>query len=698
MTQSKMLKDDILKILAKELSGGSNTRPAFESSKTPNTFFGGKDAGMQPYYPSAQEPNPAANPAAPIVPGIVVLEPGQKSGKRPTYKSAKTPQTFFGGTKKCKKAKSEAKAVCAEEKKIKKKRAPSPYNIFVKDYFSKNKNLGKDRMKMVAAAWKASKSGAAPTPKAAKPEIKLTTFQPPPPPTTPPQAKKGGRVPNAGKPLPKKQLQSFAKKEPSKPRTKKNSAWMAHLAEFRKANPSIKAKDMMKAAKQTYKKGGAHCGGELVLPSGGAEIKPDIKMTEDKHMMPDGSLMSGKSHSAESMVIKDLVAAKKAGNVPEAPEKLPEKSEADQKKIMIDIMNSFDVFNKRFEQISNSNSSLAEKRSQYNNERDRLDKYKMSLASTYGDVLSDDNKQIVEKAYKYALETYKIGVESLKEGAPQNRVDFENFDDNQTITEIIDKALSVPRTALDRARSFFSVPIKDQPIQTFNPTIPALGKMASAYPYGYQLATKQIRGGKSKKTPKQMLVQLTKDLFIREMSKKYPEVPTKKIIEAYEKNKGDIRAIVTDMIIDSMEIRGGADCASDEYKSGERCFKKEARPDTFDRDKFFADQKKDAADKERRDDGFTKQNDAPELSVDVSTKLSSDDAMPLPAPKPQQKDEKGFVDKFATSITPPDSGPIFGTRGDDITSAKDWVDTLSNIFIGTASGVSTIFDALGSLF
>ena len=85
MTQSKMLKDDILKILAKELSGGSNTRPAFESAKSPNTFFGGKD--NQPYYPSAQEPAPAANPAAPIVPGIVVLEPGQKSGKRPTYKS-----------------------------------------------------------------------------------------------------------------------------------------------------------------------------------------------------------------------------------------------------------------------------------------------------------------------------------------------------------------------------------------------------------------------------------------------------------------------------------------------------------------------------------------------------------------------------------------------------------------------------------
>jgi hypothetical protein len=167
--------------------------------------------------------------------------------------------------------------------------------------------------------------------------------------------KSGGRVPNAGKPLPKRQLQSFKKKLPSKPRTKKNSAWMAHLAEFRKANPSIAAKDMMKAAKQTYKSGGAHCGGELVLQQdGGASIKPDIKMTEDTHTMPDGTIMSGKSHSSE---IKKLVAAKTAGNVPTAPEKMAEKSDQDQSKIMVDIMNSYDEFNKRFEDISNSNAT-----------------------------------------------------------------------------------------------------------------------------------------------------------------------------------------------------------------------------------------------------------------------------------------------------------------------------------------------------
>ena len=72
--------------------------------------------------------------------------------------------------------------------------------------------------------------------------------------------------------------------------------------------------------------------------------------------------------------------------------------------------------------------------------------------------------------------------------------------------------------------------------------------------------------------------------------------------------------------------------------------------------------------------------------------------MPMPTPKPQDKNEKGFVEKFSASITPPDSGPIFGTDGQNISDPRDWVDTLANIFVGTASGVSTIFDALSDLF
>jgi len=728
--QSKMLKEDILKILAKDVSGGSNTRPAYESAQAPMTFFGGAD--NQPYYPLAQEPAPGASVMSPIVPGIIS---GKDASKRPTYQSAKKPLTFFGGGKECKQAKAFSKEVCDEEKAKRKKRAPSEYNKFIKKFFAENKNLGKDRMKKAAEAWKASKSGSAPAkkPEEKKPKIKITTVQPPPPPAGPSPAKKpaittigsspvdfdkqyedylkfledekkkdskkkkGGRKPHPGKPIPKKQLQSYAKKEPSKPKTKRNSAWMAHLAEFRKANPQIKSRDMMKAAKQTYKKD--KCGGELVLPSGGAEIKPDIKMT-DTHMMPDGTIMPGKTH-ADSKKVKEIMDEKKAGNAPVAPEKLPEKSDKDQTQIMVDITNSYDNFNKRFEDISNSNASLENKRNQYNSERDKIDKFHAMTMSNYGESLSSENKKIEEETYRYALETYKIGIDSLKAGTPQQRVEFENYDESNTITDIIDEALSFPRGPMDRARSFYSVPIEDQPIQTFNPTVPALGRMASAYPYGYQMNEKAMRqdkiGGKAK-SPKQMLAKLTKDMFVRDMSRKYPKVSKEKILDAFKRYKDDINAIMADAILDTMKMRGGTMCGPDEFKSGDRCFKKQARPEKFDRDKFFAEQKRQAEDKERKDDGMVKPNEAPVVKEQMETKRTVDPAMPLPQPKPQNKDEKNFFEKFATAVTPEESGPIFGTDETNLADVRAWVDSAANIFLGTARGIATIFDALGDIF
>jgi hypothetical protein len=80
------------------------------------------------------------------------------------------------------------------------------------------------------------------------------------------------------------------------------------------------------------------------------------------------------------------------------------------------------------------------------------------------------------------------------------------------------------------------------------------------------------------------------------------------------------------------------------------------------------------------------------------TKRTADAANPLPQPKPQNKDEKNFFEKFATAVTPEESGPIFGTDESDLTDPRAWVDSAANIFLGTARGVATIFDALGDIF
>ncbi len=195
-----------------------------------------------------------------------------------------------------------------------------------------------------------------------------------------------------------------------------------------------------------------------------------------------------------------------------------------------------------------------------------------------------------------------------------------------------------------------------------------------------------------------MLKQLTRTMFIRDMSRKYPKVSKEKILDAFKRYKDDIFAVMTDAILDAMKMRGGKMCGPDEFRSGDRCYKKQSRPEKFDRDQFFAEQKRQADAKERKDDGTVKPNEAPVVMEQRETKRTADPAMPLPAPKPQDKTEKNFFEKFAIAVTPEESGPIFGTDETDLSDPRAWVDSAANIFLGTARGVGTIFSALGDIF
>ena len=447
---------------------------------------------------------------------------------------------------------------------------------------------------------------------------------------------------------------------------------------------------------KTRNLGGAHCGGVLVL-----DPVPTIEVDNNKIE----SNMNEAPKPAEKKdipIVKQIMEEKRAGVAPPAPDKKSEMSEKDQNKLSVDILSSYDEYNKRFQDISNSNMSADGKRTEYNNERTRLETYHNSVIKNYSEVLSGDKMKLIERAYNYANETYKIGLSDIKSGAPQQRVEFENFDDNDTITQIIDERLAFPRGPLDRAKSFYSVAIKDSPIQNFKPFISKLGSMASIYPYGYQLAEKAMRAGavkKAKKTPKEILKKLTKEMFLRDMKRRFPNISDKRIMEVFEKNKSDIKSLVTDAIVDMMEVRGGADCGPNQYTSGDRCFDKQPRMEKFDKDQFFMEKKREADSKDRKDDGSVMAPLARPLpSKDMGTKTSADPANPLPNPKPQDNSEKNFVDKFSAAVTPSEKGPIFGTDGRDISDPKAWVDSLANIFVSTADGVGTIFSALGDLF
>ena len=680
--QSTMLKDDILKILAKSVAGGkSDLVPMYPNSKQPDTFTGAGKPEMTPYYPSAQEPAPAANPAKPLP--TINLPPKQKSGKRPTYKSAKEPMTFFGGDKKCKKAKSVAKEICADEKKAKKKRAPSAYNLFIKDYFSKNKSA---TMKTAAVAWKASKSGKAPASKPARPAIKLTTFQPPPPPTTPPPKKKAGAKPPPKRDVDPKKIRKIpAPKQTRKPA----SSWMAHLKQFRASHPNVKAKDVMREAKKTYTKSGGSKATVNPVTKAPPPVEPNV---------PD---------VAEASVPKRLKPDSPAQPVlPVAPREPKEKTEKDHSAILQDIKDSYNSFNDRFESISNSPTSIKNKREQYNLELAKLDEYHRNISDQYGSVLAKDKLEKINKMYNFVVQTYKIGVDSLTAGEPGNRVTFEDIGENNTITKIIDERLSVPEGPMDRARSFHNKAMPED--DKFIPfVIPRRAQgMASIYPYKYQIKAKKEMGGMygGKKSAKEMLKSDVKSLFLRDM-KRLTKKSVAEIEKIYKKHKSDIEARATDAILDMIMMRGGAHCGGelqlrqggivckdDEYMSGDRCYRKKSRSEVSIKPTT------DILSKERSEAPVLKPEAGPLPSMTSETKPTADAANPLPDPKPQGKDERDFVEKFSAAVTPPDRGPVFGTDGTDISDPKAWVDTLASIAVGTAQGVATIFEDFFDLF
>ena len=69
---------------------------------------------------------------------------------------------------------------------------------------------------------------------------------------------------------------------------KKQNPWLVHVAKFRKDNPSLSYKDVLKQAKTTYTKGSAISGG--VVTGGAKQKKPRTKKGES---IVGGSVVGG---------------------------------------------------------------------------------------------------------------------------------------------------------------------------------------------------------------------------------------------------------------------------------------------------------------------------------------------------------------------------------------------------------------------
>ena len=105
---------------------------------------------------------------------------------------------------------------------------------------------------------------------------------------------------------------------------KKSNPWLVHVAKFRKENPSLSYKDVLKQAKTTYtkgsaisggatkkekkpraKKGGSVVGGSVV---GGAKEKKPRKTRKDKGTKKGGKMFGEDGHGIQKVPVDHVTA------------------------------------------------------------------------------------------------------------------------------------------------------------------------------------------------------------------------------------------------------------------------------------------------------------------------------------------------------------------------------------------------------
>ena len=111
--------------------------------------------------------------------------------------------------------------------------------------------------------------------------------------------------------------------------TKKSNPWLVHVAKFRKENPSLSYKDVLKQAKTTYTKGSAISGGATKKEkkprtkkggsvvggsvsggsvSGGAKEKKPRKTRKDKGTKKGGKMFGEDGHGIQKVPVDHVTA------------------------------------------------------------------------------------------------------------------------------------------------------------------------------------------------------------------------------------------------------------------------------------------------------------------------------------------------------------------------------------------------------
>jgi hypothetical protein len=311
----------------------------------------------------------------------------------------------------------DSKVVKPAPKAKKAKKPPSAYNLFVKEFAKQNPNIGKNLIKEASKAYKASKDSGEMLPpppdeffdkkyisKLKRLEKQKNSKKPCKPPQT--RNPDTGRCKNMGpkakkepKPCKPPQVRNPATgrcKKPKKEIKKRQlTAWDLHLKKVRSENPSVKGKQIMMLAKQSYNK-----------PS---SARPSIKIVD---------FQKPKLNEIEDPF-------------------LPNPKNNNNDDLMDEILDNFKFFIDQMELIANNNMSKLEKQDLFNNIISKVGLYAFQVNEEYGNQLSIAEREEIKKAYEYVEQTFDDTFGMLQDGQPDLYLSLEDFGEGDDIDKII---------------------------------------------------------------------------------------------------------------------------------------------------------------------------------------------------------------------------------------------------------------------
>ena len=336
---------------------------------------------------------------------------------------------------------------------------------------------------------------------------------------------------------------------------KKPNRWLEHVKKYAKDN-NVKYNVAIKEAKKSYVKS---CPSKCVPKAKGGMAKAKT------HVMPDGTIMKGEKHGGmyhggqkEKAPVKPpakkvkIIAQEEPAKQSAPKVKSEEKRSADE--LFNDILDSFISYNKQFENISNSDRTLEDKKDDYDNLLDRINSYydNVSLRHLENPILSQSQRDKVEKAYNFIRDTYKIGYTSLVGGVPAERVDFEEFEEESQEQETIINALLDRRSNLVEANLAYPL-LPEREHEAMEAVLPSIENNASAYPRASMPVVQSEIVHMIKTDKKQISDQDLADILHKVAIKYNPSISRTHIHDFIRFHKDPI----LDFLLDHMDKRGG---------------------------------------------------------------------------------------------------------------------------------------------